>query len=232
MLCDICGKKPARIIITEIRNGEKREQHLCEDCAANNSSIKIAAPNLPGDINLNIGNLLSFALNNVHNAQKTANIGAIDALACPNCKETFGEFKKTGMFGCEHCYTAFNSLLPVTLKNLQSAEIHVGKVPVRLSKIKDLEYKDRTAEETERSGAEGAEAPGIRVKKASSEKKSGEEKKDTASKPAKTPKQPKVSEIEKLRLRLKNAIEIENYEEAAKLRDLIKTLEKKEGKKS
>lgn len=231
MLCDICGKKPARIILTEIRNGEKREQHLCEDCAANNSSIKIAAPNLPGDINLNIGNLLSFALNNVHNAQKMANIGAIDALACPNCKETFGEFKKTGMFGCEQCYAAFNSLLPVTLKNLQSAELHVGKVPVRLSKIRDLEYKEPAQNEKAKSDGENAKSSGekpeenrTKIKRAQSAKKTEEH--------ANAPKQPKVSEIEKLRLRLKNAIEVENYEEAAKLRDLIKTLEKKEGKKS
>ena len=33
MLCDKCKKNEAKIYYTEIINGEKKEQHLCEDCA-------------------------------------------------------------------------------------------------------------------------------------------------------------------------------------------------------
>ena len=39
-----------------------------------------------------------------------------------------------------------------------------------------------------------------------------------------------VSKLQELRLKLKRVIEVEEFEEAAKLRDQIRELEKKEGK--
>ena len=37
MLCDICGKKPATVHLTEIINGKVKEVHLCEECARKKS---------------------------------------------------------------------------------------------------------------------------------------------------------------------------------------------------
>ena len=34
MLCDRCKKREAKIYYTEVVNGEMKEQHLCEECAA------------------------------------------------------------------------------------------------------------------------------------------------------------------------------------------------------
>ena len=33
MTCEKCKKKPATFHLTAIENGQKREAHLCEDCA-------------------------------------------------------------------------------------------------------------------------------------------------------------------------------------------------------
>ena len=41
MLCDICQTREAKIFYTEIVNGQKKEQHLCEQCASEYTPIPI-----------------------------------------------------------------------------------------------------------------------------------------------------------------------------------------------
>ncbi|MFN3551429.1 MAG: hypothetical protein ACK4WJ_06450, partial [Endomicrobiia bacterium] len=53
MICDICKKNNATIFITEIINNEKKELHLCYECAANLGLKGILKElNLPYDENI------------------------------------------------------------------------------------------------------------------------------------------------------------------------------------
>ena len=60
MLCDRCQKKEAKILYTEIINGTKKEQHLCEECAADYTSFQMEKPILNSELTL--GDLLSTLL--------------------------------------------------------------------------------------------------------------------------------------------------------------------------
>ena len=56
MLCDRCKKRDAKILYTEIINGLKKEQHLCEECATDYTSFQMEKPLMSSEMTL--GDLL------------------------------------------------------------------------------------------------------------------------------------------------------------------------------
>jgi protein arginine kinase activator len=178
MLCDRCQKKDAKILYTEIINGVKKEQHLCEDCATDYTSFQMEKPFMNGELSL--GDLLSTLLDTYAIQDKKRNGVPQPSVTCNTCGTTFEEFLQKGRFGCSHCYRSFNDQLGKTIKGIQGAEVHTGKRPKGL----ETQATDRILKD--------------------------------------------ISESEKLSIKLLEAIEKEEFEEAARLRDLIKQMKKEE----
>jgi len=163
MLCQVCGKNPAEIHVITVVNGEKIEQHLCEECAKKQGGITFmfhpqfsVAGMLPGLFTPGEGQ------------------GEPDTKErCPGCGRTYRDFAKAGRLGCGACYIQFEKEIEPVIRRVASSPEHAGKVPRR------------------RSGS-----------------------------------LLKWREIEGLRRSLDEAIRKENYEEAARLRDEIRDLEK------
>ncbi|NLP34634.1 MAG: hypothetical protein GX359_05485 [Clostridiales bacterium] len=177
MLCERCQKRDAKLLYTEIINGIKKEQHLCEECATNYTSFQMEKPFLNSEFSL--GDLFSTLFEN-HLATGSKNpVNNIPKIECKSCGTTYGEFLQKGKFGCAACYRSFHSQLGKTLKGIQGAEVHTGKRPKGFVTTTDRILQD-------------------------------------------------LSETEKLSLKLQEAIEKEEFEEAARLRDLIKELKKEE----
>ncbi len=179
MLCDRCQKRDAKILYTEIINGVKKEQHLCEECATDYTSFQMEKPLMNSDLTL--GDLLSTLLDNYTASDKKKSGEVTPSLTCGTCGTTYEEFIQKGRFGCSDCYRSFNEQLGKTLKSIQGAEVHTGKRPKGYvtTTSSDRAYKD-------------------------------------------------IPESEKLSLLLQEAIEKEEFEEAARLRDLIKQMKKEE----
>ncbi len=159
MLCEKCNKNSATIYYQQIINGEKKEFHLCNECASKMQGV-------PSFDNMFKGFLDSFMdMGNVGYAKQSS-------FACPSCKMTFDEFRQTNKVGCADCYNAFKRQFGSVLKNIHGSVRHSGKIP-------------------KNAGAK------LYTKR----------------------------EIEKLREELKGAVENEEYEQAAKIRDKIRELE-------
>ncbi len=189
MLCNICKAREARIFYTEIINGEKKEQYLCEECAARNTSLRLKAPF--GGEPFSLGGLLSGLFEGeqerAHGREKSSeavSAGAQPGTACPECGMTYEEFREHGQFGCAACYRNFGKLLTRNMKNIQGSDVHVGKWP--------------------KNAGERTEQP---------------------AEPA-----PELSETERIALQLDQAVEREEYELAASLRDRLRELKREKEK--
>jgi protein arginine kinase activator len=90
MLCDRCQKRDAKILYTEIINGVKKEQHLCEECATDYTSFQMEKPLINSELTL--GDLLSTLLDNYTAADKKQSGEIIPTLTCENCGMTYEEF--------------------------------------------------------------------------------------------------------------------------------------------
>jgi protein arginine kinase activator len=165
MICDICGKKPATVHLTEIIDDQMNELHLCEECAHQKSSQMEQQFGL-GDL---LGGLAEF--------EKPALEKEAVALKCPACGLTYADFKKIGRLGCGGCYVAFKKYLGPLLRRIHGSSLHFGKTPGKTAKVL--------------------------LKK-------------------------KETDLQDLRLKLQQAIAMEAFEEAARIRDQIKEAQKKQ----
>jgi protein arginine kinase activator len=167
MLCDICGKNPATVHLTEIIDDQMNELHLCEDCARTKSSTM--------EQQFGLSDLLAGM---VDFEQPNKDEGSA-AVKCPNCNLTYADFKKIGRLGCGQCYNVFRKYLAPLLKRIHGSSQHVGRSPLKAETI---------------SGA------GVTKRK---------------------------MDLQELKDRLAKAIEKEAFEEAARLRDQIREMERK-----
>lgn len=166
MICSRCKKNEANFHITKIINGVKHEEHLCEVCAKNNTM----GLDMDTSSQVSFQNILSGFMDYISN---NPNEQLSNQVCCKNCGKKYGEFKNTGMLGCEECYKNFDESIKTIIKRVQQSTTHNGKIP----------------------------------------KKYGSE-------------LMKKREVLKLKEQLKSAIDMEEYEKAAEIRDVIRELEK------
>lgn len=166
MTCEICGKKPAVVLFTQIVKNEKTVLHLCENCA------KVRG--LPVSVNTiasSVKNLLAGALAAASSEEEREETVGV----CPSCGLSYAQFKDKGRLGCGTCYHAFAKSLERLLKNIHGSTSHTGKAPAS-----QQEMVKRRQEITALRGAlkravqqeEFEEAAGLRDRIAAMEQKS------------------------------------------------------------
>ncbi len=122
MLCDICGKNPATVHLTEIIDEQMNELHLCEECARTKSAAM--------ESQFGLSDLLAGMVDFEKPSNKEEELVS---LKCPACGLTYADFKKIGRLGCGECYNVFRKYLAPLLKRIHGSNQHVGK---SLSKTK------------------------------------------------------------------------------------------------
>jgi protein arginine kinase activator len=118
MKCQSCSQ-PAKVHVTDIVNGHKKEVHLCEACAEQQQLIKEQELNLPAILQ---------SLIDHHIGQLT---DEVSRLTCPACGIKYMEFRAEGRLGCPHDYEVFRAGLEPLLERIHRAIRHVGKTPRR-----------------------------------------------------------------------------------------------------
>jgi protein arginine kinase activator len=114
--CQRCGTGKATVHITDT-TPQRRELHLCEDCAEKEGVIIKHHPVTANAV------LKEFI------KQKTG-LDAAEDLTCPQCGASFREFQQKGLLGCPYDYEAFRPVLsPLVERAHGGATHHVGKVP-------------------------------------------------------------------------------------------------------
>jgi len=139
MLCERCQQREATIHLTQTRQGKTTEHHLCDACAR-----ELGIGHHVSDYFGTIGSLIDSGLlggapvgGSIFNM--TGGIPAFGAQAprnitCPVCGQTFDEFRRTGLFGCSHCYEAFADRLDPVFRRVQGSTRHVGRKPAETGK--------------------------------------------------------------------------------------------------
>jgi protein arginine kinase activator len=125
MICEKCGKNPATVHLTNLDQGQKKEWHLCGECAREGSNvIWFHSPFMP----ISFKDLLS----------QMATGKKVQA-ACSKCGTTMEQFRQNGRLGCASCYKDLrNELIPV-LRSVQGKLQHTGSRPAASKTQTDLE---------------------------------------------------------------------------------------------
>jgi protein arginine kinase activator len=118
MLCQSCGKNEAEFHYHANINGELRQLHLCQECAA---KLGGASPFKQPQANY----FNTFLSDLLHASRK--NTG--DTRQCPLCGATERSIISTGKVGCAQCYETFSDMLAPYIKRIHGNPVHCGKVP-------------------------------------------------------------------------------------------------------
>lgn len=133
MKCNFCDN-PASVHVTEVVNQQKRQTHLCEQCARERDLLPVA----PGP-QINLQALMKLLVGPPSVAREAA---------CPACGITYAAFKAEGRLGCEHDYDAFRSVLEPILERIHRSTAHTGKQPAaarRAAELADLQARMKAA---------------------------------------------------------------------------------------
>lgn len=117
-----CNKCDNEAVVHEvvIKNGVKKEIHLCAEHAASAGYTVQPVKSSPSQMVTKF--IVSHGTKAVAKTEKP----------CPECGTTFGQFKRTGTLGCPACYTTFaRELTPIIERAQGGSSHHTGKVPRR-----------------------------------------------------------------------------------------------------
>lgn len=145
--CDLCGKTPATVHLTEVVNDEVSKMHLCEECAKKKSQSMQS--------HFGLSDLLSGLMDFGEGiSQETADRTSV--ITCPICGMSYRDFQKSGRLGCGRCYKTFDERLSALLRKIHGADRHVGKMPYEgeerikdQQRLKHLKGEIQTAIRTE-----------------------------------------------------------------------------------
>lgn len=218
MICQHCHEREARIHVKRVVNGKRDDIYLCDRCAAERN-VGFTSSNMSGSHTL-WNDLLDTmlpgsALFGLPFADEEQ-IPRPRSIVCPACGETEAELRKTGLLGCRHCYDTFAELLtPV----FQKAHGHTRHVSNRFKDCRlsiSSEKVQSSAPDISKSGEYNLriDVP-FRFVHAGERRSTDDNEAMSA-----------VSEITRLRTELQEAVNTENYELAAQLRDAIYDIEK------
>ncbi len=115
MKCQSCGR-PATVTVTNILNKQKRELHLCEDCAREQHHLLDDGPAL------NLQALVQLIMGMPAAADPAG-------LTCPTCGLKYAAFRADGRLGCPDDYDAFRPALEPLLDRIHRGTRHRGKAP-------------------------------------------------------------------------------------------------------
>ncbi len=128
--CDLCDNQ-ATVHLTQIVNHKVHKVDLCEACAQ--------AKGVTDPSGFSLADLLLKASLNPEPP-------AASGLRCARCGFVPEDFKKTGRFGCPHCYDTLTGLVDPMLENMHKGTQHSGKVPERAIARKSLQDRLSTLE--------------------------------------------------------------------------------------
>ena len=151
MICQLCGKRNATVCINIDPNGVKTQQYICEVCAEERKLKE----NPSGEAILRLVNDIKK-----ENAKRIAEVQeSLPDITCPECSTTYKDFIKTGLLGCQNCYSSFSEHLDPLLSQItkhpkplsepeteQSDERnHILKLKLKLKQCIDAEDYEQAA---------------------------------------------------------------------------------------
>ena len=101
----------------------KKPLYLCQACVEKRS-IPIPVVKNPVQLETGLTEMLKqLAVEGILDPSDPS-----DSDICTACGWSLGNLRETGLLGCPHCYTSFESQLMILLQKLHGSDSHLGKV--------------------------------------------------------------------------------------------------------
>lgn len=118
MICNLCGKNEATIIVEKIFGAKREKLGICRECAQKNNVTRDPKS-------------LQKVFDLFEKTQAASKV-------CPVCGTNVSEIEQHLMAGCSECYTVFSKQIKGTLKFIGSSANFSGSLPQKLKGFKSV----------------------------------------------------------------------------------------------
>lgn len=133
MLCEMCKKNEATVLIRHSVNGNTVEMRLCPHCAEELQASGKLSLHVPGFFSFpsffDDDDFFSPEAFFPFFSESPKRIAAEKVKTCPLCGSRFSEIAEKGKVGCAECYHTFAEELERTIHSLHGRVSHIGKKP-------------------------------------------------------------------------------------------------------
>jgi len=129
MICESCHQNLATVHLTEIVQKQKKELHLCEECAREKGDVFKGHFSVQEFLGGLAGAAKKKAAEKKTDTPTKPKAPVVEVGPCPACGLTFPEFKASGRLGCFNDYEHFKKELLPLLEKIHGATQHTGRVP-------------------------------------------------------------------------------------------------------
>ncbi|MGI6346413.1 MAG: UvrB/UvrC motif-containing protein [Limisphaerales bacterium] len=226
MICQMCNKAEATVHLTQVVGGKSKKLDLCANCAE-----QCGVDDPAGFSMIEILKKFSGVFGQEEEPPPRITEKS-SSIRCPVCGYSEQDMSKTGRVGCPSCYITFERELEKALKSMHRGTRHVGKQPEHIPLEPEPLLPEEPVQEVvpEKKPAVRKQARATAQKKKPTSKEAAETEVAEAA-PVETLAKEELSLMRNLvkskEGMLEEAIEVENYEYAAKIRDEIKDLKEK-----
>jgi protein arginine kinase activator len=242
MLCPSCKKREATIHITQNVNDKTTRIDLCPACAREQGYLgetgDVVSSFFGNDpFSGGAANLFKMAGGTPANTDTAPTTGE----RCAFCGTSYEEFRNRGLLGCCHCYDEFGQRLLPVIRRIQAGDHHTGRRPPHAAVEPKTEAAADAKPDAKPEAPSKAAAPSkperkpllrkpTRIPKKSESAPGTEAESVPGTEAESVPGTKAESELERLRREQAEAVKVEDYEKAARIRDRIKAIESgKEG---
>lgn len=124
MICQLCRKQTASLIVRQIVNGTTKELQLCRACAQKHH----IDPNAQ-DISASLKAIFDELLPQL--AVKDATGSITHPLVCPDCGMTLSRVKEEKILGCSRCFFYFRDTVLKLMQEASGEVFYAGNLPVQ-----------------------------------------------------------------------------------------------------
>jgi len=204
--CEKCGKA-AMYKFTKFVNGKAQDRFFCEDHASEASSYVQKS----GESQDPLKSILKGMFENIGEGAAAAAREYPD-VSCSSCGLPFEAYKRTLLLGCPECYRSFAELMIAELRKFHGDTHHVGRRPPESTSGQDPAGSPNQADLFEEFQFNEDEAAAPVEEPSDMQEEMQEEDMQKV-------------DVEDMRRQLKEAVAREDFAEAARLRDQIRTLQ-------
>lgn len=121
MICQICGKHNASMLVRQIIDGKTKELHLCRACAKKHH-LDSEDEEMPISLKAIFDGLLPQLADKEESNESTRPV------VCPNCGMSLSRVKAKKILGCPHCFFYFRDTVVKLMQETSEEVFYAGNL--------------------------------------------------------------------------------------------------------
>ena len=124
MICQICGKHNASMLVRQIIDGKAKELYICRACAKKHHLYSGSR-----EMHLSLKAIFDGLVPQLDNSEEASD--SVHPLACPECGMPLSRVKEKKILGCPRCFFYFRDTVLKLMQETSGEVFYAGNLPLK-----------------------------------------------------------------------------------------------------